>query len=107
MDKDTIDSGLSIMDQINKHGIVAWVWVLIISAWAGTVRYLSNLEGAKPKLMEWIIELLVSGFVGVLTAMICQHYEMDFFVSSAIIGVSAHNGTRSLYLVSEVLRKSK
>ena len=91
---------------IQEHGLLGYLWFLILSFWAGTVRYLSSLNGRKPKFFEWLSETIISGFVGVITAMVCQYYNLDYLITAAITGVAAHNGTRSLYLLTEILKKN-
>ncbi|UKH48590.1 putative holin [Vibrio phage vB_ValP_FGH] len=39
--------------------------------------------------------------------MTCQYYELDFLLTAAITGICAHNGTRSLYLIGEILKKNQ
>lgn len=97
---------LGFMQRLQEYGGLGYTWILIISAWAGTVRYLTSLQGRKPKMFEWLTETIVSGFVGVITAMICQYYRVDYLLTAAITGVAAHNGTRSLYLISELIKKN-
>lgn len=97
---------LGFMARLNEYGVWGYAWILVISLWAGTVKYLTTLKGERPTLFDWLTETVVSGFVGVLTAMICQYYALDFLLTSAITGVAAHNGTRSLYILSEVIKKN-
>ena len=97
---------LSFIERLHEYGVWGYTWILVISLWAGTVRYLTSLEGERPTLFNWLTETIVSGFVGVLTAMICQYYQLDFLLTSAITGVAAHNGTRSLYILSEIIKKN-
>lgn len=97
---------MSFLQRLQEYGLLGYGWILLISFWAGTVRYLTSLKGRKPTICGWLTETCVSGFVGILTAMTCQHYGMDFLITSAVTGICAHNGTRSLYLVSELIKKN-
>lgn len=97
---------LSLVEQLKSSGMLSYIWILIICGWAGTVRYLTTLEGKAPTWLGWVTEIIVSGFVGVLTATVCQYYGIDFLLMSAITGIMAHNGTRSLYILSEVIKKN-
>lgn len=84
----------------NQYGLL-----LLMSIWAGTAKYLSELKGSKVTLLGWATEAIISGFVGVITALICEHYQIPLVLSAAIVGISAHNGTRSLYFISVILKK--
>ena len=97
---------LSFLQRISEYGLLGYAWLLVISFWAGTAKYLTSLNGKKPTFWGWFAETMVSGFVGVIAAMICQYYGLDFMLTAAITGISAHNGTRSLYLFGQIIKKN-
>jgi len=97
---------ISFMERLNEYGVFGYIWILFVSFWAGTVRYLTSLKGNKPTFFGWIIETIISGFVGIIVAMTCQYFKVDFLLTSAITGIAAHNGTRSIYLVGEIIKKN-
>jgi len=97
---------LSFMQRLQEYGVLGYAWILVLSAWAGTAKYLGSLDGRKPTFLGWLSETCVSGFVGIISAMTCQYYQMDFLLTSAITGICAHNGTRSLYFISEIVKKN-
>jgi hypothetical protein len=106
MGKNMPQDSLSFLQRLQEYGVLGYLWLLIVSIWAGTAKYLSSLNGQKPTFFGWLSETVISGFVGVIAAMTCQYYQLDFFITSAITGICAHNGTRSLYLISEILKKN-
>lgn len=98
---------LSFMQRLQEYGLLGYGWILFIAFWGGTVRYLSAVKnGEKPSFFGWLTETIVSGFVGVLSAMICQYFKIDYLLTAAITGIAAHNGTRSLYIIGEILKKN-
>lgn len=97
---------LSFVQRLQEYGLLGYAWLLLISFWAGTAKYLTTLNGKKPMFWGWFAETTISGFVGVISAMICQYYEVDFMLTAAITGISAHNGTRSLYLIGQLIKKN-
>ena len=97
---------LSFLQRLQEYGILGYAWILLVSFWAGTAKYLTSLNGQKPNIFGWLSETCVSGFVGIIAAMTCQYYQLDFLLTSAITGICAHNGTRSLYLIGEILKKN-
>lgn len=103
MPQDTV----TFIERIQEYGVLGYAWILVVSIWAGTAKYLSSLDGKKPTFWGWFAETIVSGFVGVITAMTCQYYQLDFLLTSAITGICAHNGTRSIYLIGEILKKNQ
>lgn len=98
---------LSFMQRLQEYGLLGYAWILLIAFWGGTVRYLTAVKnGEKPSFFGWITETIVSGFVGVIAAMVCQYFEIDFLLTAAITGIAAHNGARSLYIIAEIIKKN-
>lgn len=98
---------LSFLQRLAEYGVLGYLWLLVISIWGGTVRYISDIkQGNKPSFISWLYEACVSGFVGIITAMTCQYYQLDFLLTSAITGMAAHNGTRTLYVLAEIIKKN-
>lgn len=97
---------LSFLQRLNEYGYLGYGWILLVSFWAGTAKYLTSLNGKKPNFLGWLTETCVSGFVGVIAAMTCQYYQVDFLLTSAVTGICAHNGTRSLYLIGQLIKKN-
>ena len=95
------------IQKLKDTGILQYAWILVISVWAGVAKGLSNLNGKKPTLMGILTDATISGFVGVIAASTCQYMKLDFMLTSAITGICAHNGTRSLYLITEFLKKKR
>ncbi|MCP4587602.1 MAG: hypothetical protein GY840_16935 [Pseudoalteromonas sp.] len=106
MDRQMPQDTLSFIQRLQEYGVLGYAWILFVSFWAGTAKYLTSLDGKKPTFFGWLSETCVSGFVGVIAAMTCQYYQMDFFLTAAITGICAHNGTRSLYIVGQMLKKN-
>lgn len=97
---------LSFLQRLAEYGLLGYAWLIVISIWGGTVRYITDVKrGDKPSFMSWLYEAIISAFVGIITAMLCQYYHLDFLLTSAITGMAAHNGTRTLYVIAEVLKK--
>ena len=106
MEKQMPQDSLSFLQRLQEYGLLGYAWILIVSFWAGTAKYLTSLNGKRPTIFGWLSETVVSGFVGIISAMTCQYYQLDFLLTSAITGICAHNGTRSLYLIGEILKKN-
>ena len=46
--------------------------------------------------IELLYDIIVSGFVGVLTFFLCQYAGIDSMLSAVLIGISSHMGARAL-----------
>lgn len=98
---------VDLIDKLSEYGVLGYIWLLIISIWGGSVRYIADIKNGKvPTFIGWFFEAVVSGFVGVVTAMICHYYQIDYLLTAALTGIAAHNGTRTLYLIAEKLKLS-
>jgi len=106
MDKNMPQDHFNFLQRLQEHGLLGYIWILLISFWGGTVKYLNSLKkNEKPKLLGLLIDNVTSGFVGIITALVCKYYSLDELLTYAIIGIMAHNGTRSLYLIGNFLKK--
>lgn len=90
--------------KLSEYGVLGYVWVLFISIWGGTAHYLSR-KNKKLTVMGWLSEITIAGFAGIMTALICQHYHLEFLLSSAIIGVASHGGVRTLKVINSLIMK--
>lgn len=97
---------LSFIQRIQEYGLFGYAWILFLSLLAGTTRYIISLDGKKPSFFGWCAEMIVSAFVGIIAAHVCHYANFDFLLTAAITGICAHNGTRSLYIISEIIKKN-
>ncbi len=101
------NESLSFIERISEYGVWSYLIFLIISCWAGTIKFFLDVKkGEKPSFINWLIETSVSGFVGFIFAMSCQYYQVDILLTGVIVGIAAHNGTRSLYFLSNFIKKN-
>lgn len=98
-----------VVRKLSEYGVVGYSWLLLMAFWGGTTRYLADItkRGEKFSFAGWLIENVICIFCGFVAALACQYSELDFFLTSAITAIAAHNGTRTLYIVSEIVRAKK
>lgn len=93
--------------KIAEYGLIHYLIMGLLSVWAATVRHLTNIKnGGEGGWVSWLIEVCISGFVGVLTGLLCQHFELDILITFVIVAVSAHTGTNTLILLKDAIIKS-
>ncbi len=97
---------LSFLQRLQEYGIIQYAIMIAMGFWAGTVKYLMSLNGHRGKIKDWLIESFVCMFVGVITFMVGESYIESQTMLIAISTLSAHNGTRSLYLIGQILKKN-
>lgn len=103
MPNDTI----SFVAKLTEHGVVGFVWILLLAIWGGTASYITKLKNGhiKGSVAELLGEWLISGFAGVMAAFICQAYHLDFYFTAAAAGISGHMGGRGIALIEAFIRK--
>lgn len=85
---------------------IVWAWVFGLSLLGGTVNYANRVSKG---LTTWrniaalCAELLTSVFVGLLTFLLCEWQGFSSLLTAALVGVSAHMGTRALFQL-EIIR---
>lgn len=94
-------------DPLTFHWLT-YAWVVILSAWGGTVKFLNNLRESrrtrKEAVSEFIIGLITNTFVGVLTFYVCQAMAMDMLWSAVAISVNGYMGVKAIELFHESLQ---
>lgn len=98
---------LTTLEHLLEEGVLGYIWVLFISVWAGTVRYIAAAKNGEPTSFKlWLGEACTSAFVGVVTSSLCQYYKLDEQLSAAIVGIAAYYGTKTLTIMLEIGRKN-
>jgi len=72
-----------------------------MAIWGGTAAYMSRLKmiSGSFSLIELVGEWTISGFSGLVTALICQAYDIDLYITGAAVGISGHMGGRFIFLL--------
>jgi hypothetical protein len=83
------------------YDLITYAWVVLLSVWggvAGYVRKLRNGQITRFSITEIIGDVVVSAFVGVMTFFVCESADIPPMISAAFIGISAHMGSRAIFL---------
>lgn len=86
---------------------LAYGWVIGLSMLGGSVGYLQKVKAGKVA-FRWaalIVEMLTSGFVGLLTYFLCQSAGVGEALTAVMVGVSGHMGTRALMQLEAVYKR--
>lgn len=85
---------------------LTYLWVLVVSLWGGVSNYVKRMTGNETvafSLAELVGDITISGFVGLITFFLCESAQIDRMLSAAIIGISAHMGSRSLFMLERIV----
>lgn len=87
--------------------IAPWFWVLFLSGWGGVVSYFHRIESGKVAFscFRLVVDITTSGFVGVLTYLLCESGNVPSALTAFFVGISGHMGTRGLFLLERKYTK--
>jgi uncharacterized membrane protein len=72
---------------------------IILSMWGGVASFARKIKmGAKPSMAEFIGELVISGFCGIMVLMLGNAYQMDIYLIGAAAGIAGHMGSRGIFM---------
>jgi hypothetical protein len=94
------EQSVSYLRSIVESG-TCYVLFMFMAIWGGTAAYMSRIKrsGLSFSLVELIGEWSISGFSGLVTALICQSYGVGFYITGAAVGISGHMGGRLIFLL--------
>jgi len=78
------------------------VWIFLVFAlWGGLSHYIGLVKGGKTKFsfFELFGDLVISGFSGMIALAFCEHLEFGEFLTGAMVGISGHMGSRSVFMM--------
>lgn len=85
-----------------------YIWLVILALWGGTASYISRLKqnrGMAFSLAEWVGELTISGFAGLLMAYLCTEMHMSWYMTAVSTGIIGHMGGRGLFMIEASIRR--
>lgn len=87
-------------DPLN-YSMITYFWVTVLAAWGGAVNWMRKRKSGDTRpfnFMELIGELMTSAFAGVVTFWLCEWSGIHSLVTAAMVGISGHMGSRTIYL---------
>lgn len=98
-DKGPFDPGL----------IGTYAWVLGIAMLGGAAQFYRNVKAGRSRpfnLAEFVGELLISGFAGFITFLLCKAANVNPYITAAFIGIAGHMGSRAIFMGEQLLEKT-
>ncbi len=86
---------------------VTYLYVFVLSFIGGTASYIIKVKEGVAKrfsIAELIGDNFVAGFIGLITFFLCEYFGVDQRLSAVFIGISAHNSSRAIFLLSEYIQ---
>lgn len=86
----------------STYSMLTYAWVIALAIWGGAVSYLRKVRNGvihRFMMMEFVGEIVTSGFVGVLTFWLCEAANISGLITAAMIGISGHMGSRAIFMI--------
>lgn len=87
--------------------LLPFLMAIALSCIGGLVSYLNRIDkgGIAFSFFRLSIEIITSGFVGIISFMLCDYAELEWSATAAIVAISGHMGTRALFLIENAAVK--
>lgn len=87
-----------------------WIiaYVSLLSLAGGVTSYIRKRKNGiieRFNLSEFIGDMVISGFVGVVTYLICKGAGLNELLTAGCIGIASHMGTRAITFIEELFPK--
>lgn len=84
----------------------SWVF-LLFAMWGGLCHYIGGVRaGKRPlSLFELAGDLAYSAFAGILTAAVCEHFQIGEWLTFASVGMAGHMGSRTIFLLEQAIKR--
>jgi hypothetical protein len=85
--------------------LLTYGWVIGMAALGGVASYFKKLKDGHVRVFsvcEFVGELVVSAFAGIITFFICQHAGIDGVTSAAFVGIAGHMGSKAIMLIEKL-----
>ena len=90
-----------------NYSLVTYLWVACLSALGGTVSHFVKYQnGEQLTFKGWCIDVVISGFVGIITFFLCEYAGFTQILTAATVGITSHQGTRGLMLLTKITKKA-
>lgn len=88
--------------------LATYGWVFVISFFGGFASWARKVKDGKARwfnFVELIGELAIASFAGVITFLLCRWAETNEWLMAALIGISGHMGSRTIFLAEQALER--
>ena len=85
------------MNQFDLEKLLPYLYYLILAMWGGVVRYVVDLQKDSTMTFSFYkltANLVISGFAGIITLNLVEHFNISPHLGAAMIAISGHAGVR-------------
>ncbi len=91
----------------SSYGFLTYLWVCLIAAWGGLVRFLNSMRERRETLgaamLTLFTGLVTSVFVGILTFYACEIANFDKLWTAICVAVTGHLGAQAMQIFERAI----
>ena len=87
---------------------ITYAWVILISMWGGAVSFIGKLKSGNTRafnIVEFIGEIFISAFSGLLTFYLCESANIDKLHEIVLVAISGHMGARVIFMIEKAVER--
>lgn len=89
-----------------NDAMLSWALLIglsLLGGWASFIRKMKEGHVRAWNFTEFVGELVISGFTGIIVANLCDYIGASAPLKYALVGIAAHMGSRALFKLESVL----
>lgn len=99
----------NIIKDPTTYSMLTYLWVSLLSAWGGVVRYLNSIRDHDVPFRKVLCELAISCstsvFVGIITFYLCEAADFVPLWTAVCVAMTGHMGAEGLALLRNIVRR--
>ena len=88
--------------------LAVYSWVVVIAMFGGAANFIRKVKAGQARafnVVEFIGELVISAFAGMLTYWFCEWASVNPWLTAAFVGVSGHMGSRAIFMGEQTFER--
>jgi hypothetical protein len=105
---DHTNSATDLAKDPTYYSLTTYIWVFGLAMLGGLVNFMRKIQMGHSRafnIVELIGELVTSAFAGILTFWLCENSGLSPLLTAALVGISGHMGSRSLFMMEDWMKK--
>lgn len=91
-----------------NYSLLTYFWVIGLSILGGVANFAAKIANDHTRIFrvtEFLGEIVVSGFAGLITFWLCEASGINPLITAALVGISGHMGSRAIFRFEKWVEK--
>ena len=89
--------------------LAVYSWVIVIAMFGGAANFFRKVKAGEARafnIAEFVGELFISAFAGVMTYWLCEWANLDKWLTAALVGIAGHMGSRAIFMGEKAFERT-